>query len=491
MGARPGERRTGGNVVTDYQLFINGAWQPGHSTDRIEAIDPATEQVIATVPRGNAADIDDAVAAARAAFEGPWQRLKPKERARLLYDLARAIEREAEVFAELETRDSGKPLPTSRKETLSTARYFEYYAGIADKLHGEQIPLGPDYIDFTIREPLGVSAQIVPWNMPLNMIGRGVAPALAAGNTVVVKPAEQTSLTALKLGELFQLAGFPPGVYNVVTGYGPEAGAPLSTHPGIDGITFTGSVETGRRIMQAATVHIKPVVLELGGKSPHIIFADADLDVAAGEVAKGIYSNCGQICSAGSRVLIDERIREPLLEKLVARSRGVRVGPGLDSPDMGPLVSAEHFERVMGYIDVGRREGARVLAGGGRADGFDRGYFIAPTVFADVAGDMRIAQEEIFGPVLAAMTFRDEDEALAIANGTKYGLAAGIFTNDINRALRLAAGIKAGQVYINEYYAGGEETPFGGYKQSGFGREKGLATLQSYTQIKNVAIRLR
>ena len=436
------------------------------------------------------------MAAARAAFAGPWSRLKPKERARLLYDLARAIEREADVFAELETRDSGKPLPLSRKETLSTARYFEYYAGIADKLHGEQIPLGPDYIDFTIREPLGVSAQIVPWNMPLNMIGRGVAPALAAGNTVVVKPAEQTSLTALKLGELFQLAGFPAGVYNVVTGYGAEAGEALTTHHDIDGITFTGSVETGRRIMQAAAVHIKPVVLELGGKSPHIIFADADLDLAAAEVAKGIYSNAGQICSAGSRLIVDERIHEPLLERVVARSRAVRVGPGLegpgqDWPDMGPLVSAEHYERVMGYIDAGRREGARVITGGGRPDGLARGYFVAPTVFDEVETDMRIAQEEIFGPVLATLTFRDEEEALTIANGTKYGLVAGIFTNDINRALRLAAGIRAGQIYINEYYAGGEETPFGGTKQSGFGREKGLATLQSYTQIKNIAIRLR
>ncbi len=482
--------------MTDYQLFINGAWQASHGTERIEAIDPATEEVIATFPRGTAADVDDAVAAARAAFAGPWSRLKPKERARLLYDLARAIEREADVFAELETRDSGKPLPLSRKETLSTARYFEYYAGVADKLHGEQIPLGPDYIDFTIREPLGISAQIVPWNMPLNMIGRGVAPALAAGNTVVVKPAEQTSLTALKLGELFQLAGFPAGVYNVVTGYGPEAGEALTTHPDIDGITFTGSVETGRRIMRAAAVHIKPVVLELGGKSPHVIFADADLDLAAAEVAKGIYSNAGQICSAGSRLIVDERIREPLLERVVARSRAVRVGPGLEGagqswPDMGPLVSAEHYERVMGYIDAGRQEGARVITGGGRPDGLSRGYFVAPTVFDEVGMNMRIAQEEIFGPVLATLTFRDEEEALAIANGTKYGLVAGIFTNDINRALRLAAGIRAGQIYVNEYYAGGEETPFGGTKQSGFGREKGLATLQSYTQIKNIAIRVR
>lgn len=417
--------------------------------------------------------------------------MKPKERARLLYDMARAIEREADAFAELETRDSGKPLQLSLKETLGTARYFEYYAGIADKLHGEQIPLGPDYVDFTIREPLGVSAQIVPWNMPLNMIGRGVAPALAAGNTVVVKPAEQTSLTALKLSDLFIELGFPPGVYNVVTGYGGEAGAALASHPDIDGITFTGSVVTGRRIMQAAAEHIKPVVLELGGKSPHIIFADADLDLAAAEVVKGIYSNAGQICSAGSRLLVEERIREPLLERVITRSRQVRVGPGMARPDMGPLVSAEHYERVNGYIEIGRREGARVLTGGGRPADLERGYFVAPTVFDEVTGDMRIAQEEIFGPVLAALTFRDEEEALAIANGTPYGLVAGIFTNDINRALRLAGAIRAGQIYINEYYAGGEETPFGGTGQSGFGREKGLATLQGYTQIKNVAIRLR
>ncbi len=478
-------------VTTDYQLFINGEWRPSHGSERIEAIDPATEEVIATFPRGVAADVDDAVGAARAVFEGPWQRLKPKERARLLYDLSRAIEREADVFAELETRDSGKPLQLSRKETLGTARYFEYYAGIADKLHGEQIPLGQDYIDFTIREPLGVSAQIVPWNMPLNMIGRGVAPALAAGNTVVVKPAEQTSLTALKLGELFQVVGFPGGVYNVVTGYGREVGEALTNHPGIDGITFTGSVETGRRIMQAAAAHIKPVVLELGGKSPHIVFADADMDLAVAEVAKGIYTNCGQICSAGSRLLIDERIREPFLRRLVARSQGIRVGPGLDQPDMGPLVSAEHYDRVMGYIDVGRQEGARLIAGGGRPPGLGRGFFVAPTVFDEVEREMVIAQEEIFGPVLSVLSFRDEEEALAIANGTRYGLVAGIFTNDINRALRLAVGVKAGQVYVNEYYAGGEETPFGGYKQSGIGREKGLVTLQSYTQVKNVAIRLR
>lgn len=473
------------------KLYIDGQWVPAADGRTFEAVDPATEEVIATLARGGATDVDAAVGAARRAFEGRWGSLKPKERARLLYDLSRAIERRADDFAELETRDSGKPLLLSRKETLGAARYFEFYAGAADKLHGEQIPLGPDYIDFTIREPMGVTAHVVPWNMPLNMIGRSVAPALAAGNTAVVKPAEQTSLTALLLAEVFAEVGFPAGVYNVVTGYGEETGAALTTHPDIDSITFTGSVETGRLIMRAAAEHIKPVVLELGGKSPHIVFADADLDLAVTEAAKGIYSNCGQICSAGSRLLIDRRIREPFLEKLVAHTRGINVGPGMQSPDMGPLVSQEQFERVQYYVGVGQQEGATVLTGGGRPEAFDRGYFFAPTILADVQPNARVAQEEIFGPVLSVLSFEDEDEALAVANGTAFGLVAGIFTNDINRALRLARGIKAGQIFINEYYAGGEETPFGGYKQSGFGREKGLEALHHYTQTKNVAIRIR
>jgi acyl-CoA reductase-like NAD-dependent aldehyde dehydrogenase len=474
-----------------YRLFIGGEWQESESGKVIESVDPATEEVIAIVPRGSALDVSAAVGAARAAFHGPWRQMKPKERARLLYDLARAIERNSEELARMESLDNGKPLQTARKEVFSTARYFEFYAGAADKIHGEQIPLGPDYVDFTIREPLGVTAHIVPWNMPLNMVGRSVAPALAAGNTVVVKPAEQTPLTALKLSELFVELGFPAGVYNVVTGYGEEAGAALAAHLDIDSITFTGSVETGRLVMRAAAEHIKPVVLELGGKSPHIVFADADIDAAVAEAAKGIYSNCGQICSAGSRLVLDARIKEPFLERLVAHSERIIVGPGLDSPDMGPLVSTEQFERVLGYIDIGRQEGAQVLTGGGRPSQFERGYFVAPTVFDDVKPQMRIAQEEIFGPVLSILTFDDEEEALHIANNVKYGLVAGIFTSDINRAMRLATNLEAGQIYVNEYYAGGEETPFGGYKQSGFGREKGLEALKHYTQVKNVAIRIR
>jgi aldehyde dehydrogenase (NAD+) len=478
-------------AVNNYQMYVNGAWVPAVSGDCFESVDPATEEVIATVPRGAAADVNQAVTAARAAFVGAWRRLKPKERARLLFDLARAIESRVDALAELETLDSGKPLPLSRREVLSTARYFEYYAGAADKFHGETIPLGPDYVDFTLREPLGVTAHIVPWNMPLNMVGRSVAPALATGNTAVVKPAEQTPLTALRLAELFEEVGFPAGVYNVITGYGEEAGAALSRHPGIDSITFTGSVETGRLVMRAAAEHIKPVVLELGGKSPHIIFADADLDLAVAEAAKGIYTNCGQVCSAGSRLLIAESIKQPFLEKLKARSEAIRLGPGLESPDMGPLVSAEQYERVLSYIEIGRGEGANVVTGGGRPDYLERGYFVSPTVMDGVQADSRVAQEEIFGPVLAVLTFRDEEEALMLANRTRYGLVAGIFTNDISRALRLATGIKAGQIYVNEYFAGGEETPFGGFKQSGFGREKGWAALYNYTQLKNVAIRLR
>ncbi len=478
-------------IQSQTYLFINNQWQPAANGRTFTTLDPATEAPIAEVARGGAADIDAAVHAARRALSGPWRQLKPKERARLLYEMARAIERRVDEFAELETRDSGKPLPLSRKEVLSTARFFEYYAGAADKLHGEQIPLGPDLIDFTIREPLGVTGHIVPWNMPLNMVGRSVAPALAAGNTAVVKPAEQTPLTALLLAELFVELGFPPGVYNVVPGFGEEAGAALAAHPDIDSLTFTGSVTTGKLVMKAAADHITPVVLELGGKSPHIVFADADLDLAVSEAAKGIYANCGQICSAGSRLVIDRRIREPFLEKLVAHSEGVRVGPGLESPDMGPLVSAEQFERVQAYVGAGQREGATVLTGGGRPPAFERGYFFAPTVLDNVTLGATVAQEEIFGPVLAVQTFDDESEALALANGTAYGLVAGIFTNDINRALRLAQGIQAGQIYINEYFAGGEETPFGGTKQSGFGREKGLEALRNYTQVKNIAIRIR
>jgi aldehyde dehydrogenase (NAD+) len=472
------------------QLFIANGWTPARDGRTFETIDPSTEEVLATVARGGREDVDDAVAAARAAFEGPWRRVTPPERGRLLYRVARELEARTEEFAELETLDTGKPLAHARGEISGCVGYLDYYAGMADKIHGETIPLGPDYLNYTVREPLGVTAHIVPWNMPLSMVCRSLAPALAAGNTAVIKPAEQTPLTALKFAEIFLELGFPPGVYNVVTGFGGEAGKALSEHPGRASITFTGSVETGRSILHAAAEHVKPVVLELGGKSPQVIFADTDLDFAAAEVAKGIYSNTGQYCDAGSRLLVEEGVREPLLERILEHSRQIELGMGMDDPDMGPLVSAEHLERVLGYIDTGQREGANMLIGG-RAEEFERGYFVSPTVFDGVGCKMRIAQEEIFGPVLSVLPFSDEDEAAEIANDSSYGLAAGIFTQDIDRALRFARDIEAGYVMINEYFSGGVGSPFGGYKQSGIGREKGLVALDSYTQIKNVVARVR
>ncbi len=478
------------STVLQLSHFIDNAWVPAASGEQFEVYDPSTEQVIALAARGTAPDVDKAVEAARRAFPA-WRDAKPRDRAALLFALANALRERAADFAHWEALNSGKPLARARREILGTARYFEFYAGAADKFYGDSIPLGGDYVDFTLREPLGVTAHIVPWNFPLNMIGRSVAPALAMGNTAVVKPAEQTPITALKLAELALELGFPAGVYNVVTGYGEEAGAPLSRHADIDGITFTGSVEVGRLIMKAAAEHIHSVVLELGGKSPIIVFEDADPAHAAAETAKAIYSNSGQVCSAGSRLLVHERLKDDVLEALVARSQTLRVGPALEDPDLGPLISREQFERVQGYVETGQQEGARVILGGTRPPERARGLFFSPTILDNVRPEMRVAQEEIFGPVLSVITFQDESEALKIANGVHYGLVAGVITNDLGRALRMARGLHAGQVFINEYFAGGEETPFGGYKQSGFGREKGWEALYNYTQVKNIAIRIR
>ncbi len=475
----------------EYKLFIDGNWVDGFSNNTIDVIDPSTEEVIGKVVRGSSQDINRAVEAARRAYEHEWRDKKPKDRARLLFNLARALEGKADHFAEVEAKDSGKPISRALAEIMSTARYFEFYAGAADKYYGDTIPLGPDYIDFTLREPMGVTAHIVPWNFPLNMIGRSVAPALAMGNTAVVKPAEDTPLTALMLADLMTECGFPAGVYNVVTGYGEEAGAPLSSHPGVDSITFTGSVETGRKIMQAASIHIKPLVLELGGKSPHIVFADTDLDLAIEEVAKGIFSNTGQVCSAGSRLVVQRKIKDEMIERLAQYAEKITLGPALDDPQMGPLVSKVHLERVKKYVGIGIEEGATIVTGAKQPSELKKGYFYSPTIFDDTNEKMRIVNEEIFGPVLIVQTFDELDEALAISNNVSFGLVAGIFTNDLNKAMYLISKLHVGQVYVNEYFAGGEETPFGGYKGSGFGREKGIEALQNYTQVKNVAIRIR
>ncbi|MCA9973239.1 MAG: aldehyde dehydrogenase family protein [Anaerolineales bacterium] len=472
-----------------YHHYIDGRWLESASGRTFQTHNPSTEEPIATVARGGVADVEHAVVAARRALAGPWGRWTPRERGRFLHRVAAAIRLHAADLAYLETIDNGKPLAQARKEVEGAARYFEFYAGAADKIHGEQIPLGPGTLDFTIREPMGVTAHIIPWNKPLNILCRGLAPALAAGNTAVLKPSELTPLTALQLAAILDDLGLPPGVVNVVTGFGEEAGAALAGHTSIDHLTFTGTLQTGRTVMKAAAEHIKPLVLELGGKSPLIVFADADLDLAADEAVRGIITNCGQMCSAGSRILVEAGAKAAFLDRLLPRLQRLRIGPGIENPDVGPLVSSMQFDRVAGHIEIAQSEGAAMILGGARPDHLPYGYFIRPTLFDDVLPDMYIAQQEVFGPVLAVLTFADEAEALALANQGRFGLVAGIFTRQASRALRLATRMRAGQVFINGYYTGDEEMPFGGYRDSGFGREKGLAALHTYTQLKNVAIR--
>lgn len=466
-----------------YDLVIDGARRPASEGGRFETVDPATGTAFAEVARGTAADIDLAVAAARRALPD-WRGMAPQERGRLLGALADRLRQEQDRLAALETRDNGKPISHARRDVETCARYFEYYAGIADKVHGESIPLTDSYVDYTVREPLGVTAQIIPWNLPTNIFGRSVAPALATGNVAVVKPAEQTPVTAIEIAALASEVGLPNGVLNVVPGFGTEAGARLAAHPDVDGVSFTGSVPTGIEVAQGAVENVTNVHLELGGKSPNVVFPDAEMDSAIASTVTAIFANAGQVCSAGSRLLLHEEISDAFLERLVTAVEALSVGPGVEDHDMGPLVSATQFETVTEYLAVGREEAGEPLVGG---DSLEReGYFVEPTIFTGVDSSMRIAQEEIFGPVLAVMEFADEAEALALANDTAFGLVAGVHTTDMGRAHRFARDAEAGQVYINEWFAGGVETPFGGVKQSGFGREKGLAAVDAYTQTKNV-----
>ncbi|MCH9705613.1 MAG: aldehyde dehydrogenase family protein [Proteobacteria bacterium] len=473
------------------QLFINNQWVSPANAERLENINPADESVIGEVICAGEDEVNAAVAGARRAFVGEWGKTTPWDRGRVLHKISQLVSEQIDTLADIEMRETGKPIDAARGSVISTARYFEFYAGVADKIQGTSIPLGEGYLDFTLREPLGVTAHILPWNVPLNMLARGVAPALAAGCTAVVKPAEQTPHGALRLAEIFLQAGLPAGVINIINGLGEKVGAALAAHPGIDGLTFTGSVATGRTVMRACAEHIKPVVLELGGKSPILVFDDASADVAATEAAKGIYSNTGQYCDAGSRLLINRRIHDAVVDKLITKSNAIKVGMPTDNPDMGPLISAEQHDRVMGYISRGSNDGASLLCGGERPSDLDKGYFVRPTVFSQVSADAAIAQEEIFGPVLSVISFDDEEEALAIANGTEFGLAAGVFTRDIDRALRLAQRLDAGTVYVNEYFIGEMASPFGGVKKSGIGRERGLETLANYTRVKNVVIRVQ
>ena len=474
--------------MIESRLFIDNQWIS--AKDKIVNINPSDETIIGEADCAGAGEVDAAVRAARRALNGDWRRANPWDRARVLMKISALILRDINQLADMEMKETGKPMCAAHSAVKQAARYFEFYAGIADKIQGVSIPLGEDYIDFTLREPLGVTAHILPWNVPLNMLARGVAPALAAGCVAVVKPAEQTPHGALLLAQLFIEAGLPAGVINIVNGAGEITGATLSSHPDIDGLTFTGSVATGVAVMRACAEHIKPVVLELGGKSPIVVFDDAAPDVVAREVCKGIYSNTGQYCDAGSRLLLNTRIHDAVMEYLIAQSDKIRVGMPADNPDMGPLISAEQYERVYDYIKRGKDDGATLVSGGKRPEDLDKGYFIQPTIFDKVDAQAVIAREEIFGPVLSVSEFNDEEEAIAAANNSDYGLAAGVFTKDISRALRLAKRLDAGTIYINEYFSGEMASPFGGVKKSGIGRERGLETLVNYTRIKNVIINI-
>jgi aldehyde dehydrogenase (NAD+) len=474
-------------------LIVNGERTEASDRQTFDVYDPSSGDVLASVAKATKADVDHAVAAARAALESKaWGGMAPAERGRIMFRMAAALRDRFEELATLESRDNGKPLRQARTDVQVAARYFEFFAGIADKIMGNTIPLGPGFLDYTIREPIGVSAQIVPWNYPIQIGARGVAPALAAGCAVVLKPSSEAPMTALRLGEVALECGLPPGVLNVVPGTGAEAGTALASHPDINQLTFTGSVDVGIQVARMAAQNVVPVVMELGGKSPNIVFGDADLDLAAQGVANAIFQNAGQTCSAGSRLLVERSAHDGFVTRLAQRAKTMRLGPGVSDPDMGPIISKRQLETIERYVSIGKNEGAGIAAGGQRpADpSLGGGFFFEPTLLDHVSPDMRVAQEEIFGPVLAILTFDEVEEAAALANRTQYGLVAGIWTRDINKAMALSSAIKSGQVFINTYGAGGGvELPFGGYKKSGYGREKSLESLASYTQVKNVCIK--
>ena len=480
-------------MATVEKLIINGERVAASDGGTFEVVDPSADSPLATVAKATVDDVSKAVASAHAALESKaWGGILPAERGRIMQRIAQAIRGRAEELAMLESRDNGKPLAQARTDVQVAARYFEFFAGVADKIMGHTIPLGPGFLDFTVREAIGVSAQIVPWNYPIQIGARGVAPAIAAGCAVVLKPSSEAPLTALKLGEIGLECGLPAGALNVVPGTGGEAGKALASHPDINQLTFTGSVDVGVAVAKMAAENVVPVVMELGGKSPNVVFADADLDAAVRGVATAIFQNAGQTCSAGSRLLVERSAHDALVAKLAERARSMRIGPGVSDPDMGPIISKRQLETIERYVAIGASEGATVAAGGRRPQGpaLGRGFYFEPTLLDGVSADMRVAQEEIFGPVLAIVTFDDLEEAARIANRSQYGLVAGIWTRDINKALTLASRIKAGQVYVNTYGAGGGvELPFGGYKKSGYGREKSLESLVSYTQVKNVCIK--
>jgi aldehyde dehydrogenase (NAD+) len=485
----PTESQTGPATT---KLLINNRWVPSESGKTFATVNPSTGEEICQVAEADAADVDKAVQAARRAFDqGPWKKMRASERGRLLHRLADLIEQNAEQLARLETLDNGKPLSIAKAvDVTKTIACYRYFAGWADKVQGKTIPIDGDFFCYTRHEPIGVIGQIIPWNYPLLMQAWKLAPALATGNTIVMKPAEQTPLSALRLGELILEAGFPEGVVNLLPGFGPTAGAAIARHMDVDKVAFTGSTEVGRLIMEAAArSNLKRISLELGGKSPNIIFADSDIDDAVEGAHLGLFVNQGQSCCAGSRVFVEQTIYDEFVEKSIARARKRRVGDPLDPlTDQGPQVSESQFDRIMGYIESGKREGATLACGGERVG--DRGYFIQPTVFSDVQDEMKIAREEIFGPVMSIIAFKDMDEVISRANRTTYGLAAGVWTRDIKKAHAVANSVRAGTVWVNCYHVLDTRAPFGGFKQSGMGRELGEYGLQQYTEVKTVTLKL-
>ncbi len=475
------------------KLLINGQWRGSLSGKTFETINPATEEVLGSVADAQDEDVDMAVQAARRAFEdGLWPRMSASDRGKILWKIGDLIMENADELALLETMDNGKPIFESRYVDIpAAAECFQYYAGWATKIQGETIPVRGNYLNYTLREPLGVVGAIIPWNFPLLMASWKLAPAFACGNTVVLKPAEQTPLTALKLGEICQKAGLPDGVLNILPGFG-ATGAALVKHPAVAKIAFTGSTVVGQQIMRNAADTLKKVSLELGGKSPNIVFADADLDAAVRGVINGIFYGKGEVCAAGSRLFVEQSISEPFMEKLIARAEKLVPGDPLNPKTrLGALVSRDQMDRVLGYIASGKKEGATVVTGGERAEINDgKGFFVQPTIFGGVDNGMTIAREEIFGPVLAAMEFKDVDDAIKQANHSMYGLAAAVWTRDIKKAHKAARAIKAGTVWINTYNILDAASPFGGYKMSGFGRELGMHALDLYTQVKSVWVDL-